>query len=252
MVKKKGNTDIIAVDSPGRPTDLIESLPPTAEVREVYGRLSLFWLSKHIKNTIKANNEILPLDFNRSSYSQVKLMASTIGLAAMTHIENYKHVEEFENDEPIIASMQAAAAIRDLAKENHWTPKFETPHFNGDYNTPAYVAEYLSNLAGLDINDIRPYDVRVVLQLSCKKLFIDSPAYTMVACPDQFELRMIHGMALNFENSADHKISYTALKREAEEYIIQHMKMDPLSPEANWKKFKKSLKENTFKQEDLH
>ena len=61
---------------------------------------------------------------------------------------------------------------------------------------------------------------------------------------------LIDGMIANLEQNG-YKISYTALRREAETYVEEHFKMKPKAKKANWDKFKRRLKKDTIPKEML-
>jgi hypothetical protein len=219
------------------PTELEER---GVNVNEMYGRFSMFWLVTHIDESIQPNGDKID-KVDHTNYQQMKVLSGTVGMALNSL---------GEEDEELADFMGIASFIRAAVLAQGWMPKFEAPHFTGTIETPFHVANYIADLLGTkDVERfVRPYDVRIILQLSCEEIWKKTPKLAMVALDIYKEYSVVQAIGATLEQHG-HKISFPALRRETETYIREHWKREPKSTANAWRKFKANLKKKMIPKE---
>jgi len=224
-------------------SEIVSSIAKDAQAYEVYGRLSMRWIEH---NTPPEYTGKCKINIDVNEYNAVKLMAGTIGGAILTCMDDMApHLLNMKKRDPLIKQldnvMETAAVVRDTTNKHSWLPKFEGKVVNVGLNVPPAIAKYIATLVDIDdVNRIREYDVRVVMQMASPDFWTGVSPMVMVANSPKHETELIIELT-NRLVSGDAKLYLSALKNEAECYIREHIKMEPVNTEAAFKALKEEL-----------
>jgi len=227
----------------GKADELMAGLPKDTPVFESYGRVTMQWV---IHNVSPEYTGISKLDLDLDNYDQVKLVTNTAGIAILTLLEDvHTNILVPSKRQELLSMldrmMETCAVVRNTINSHDWLPKFEGETASGAMNIPPTIARYLAKLLDVsDINLIREYDVRVLMQLSSPNLWDGVSPLVMVAASPKNETELIIEF-LNRIHSGDAKIYLSVLKDEAERYVREHMKMEPVNAESAFKELQEEL-----------
>lgn len=202
---------------------------------ETYGRLSLLYFYNLVKDyDLEYEDSSIEHNVDLNNYIHMKLFANTFGTQAAFEIKDNK-----ENTDPesfIKIHNNVLYLIKKAVNNNGWNINIEPPFIETFSKLPLYVAEYLADLLKTSIDMIRPYDVRVLLQISSKNIMNTCTPMWLYKHDDGVEVELIETIILNKFN-----ISLPTLKNEINNYIREHLKTEPKYSNRSWSKFIKKV-----------